>query len=118
MAFGYMLGQVANQTGSQTITTETTFTNNVTHIFGFRRVGQMISTRVDGVDDKPVTTDAGTGFGADIDCSNTQPARIGANVNGQQVFTGDINELVLVTGTMKASDLTGLEAWFKQKYKL
>jgi hypothetical protein len=115
---GAMLGEVASQNGSWTWTSESTFNNNVTHIYGFRRVGQMIATRVDGVDDVPLTTDGGVDAGADLNCSNASPVHIGANVNGGQVFTGDINEIVLVTGTMKASDLTGLEAWFKQKYKL
>ncbi len=98
-------------------TTTTGLNNNAPHVFGFRRVGAQISTRLDGTVDGIETSDA-----AAVDLSAlTTPARIGAGGDGNttyQQLKGDIAELVLINGTTSDTSLASLEQYLKSKYGL
>ena len=98
-------------------TTTSGLNNNAPHIFGFRRVGATITTRLDGVDDGSSTSDA-----AAIDCTATGvPVRIGAGGEGAsagQQLKGDISEVVLLKGTTTSQNLDALEGYLKKRYGL
>ena len=98
-------------------TATTGLNNNAPHVFGFRRVGAQISTRLDGAVDGTETSDA-----AAVDLSAlTTPARIGAGGDGNttyQQLKGDVAELVLVKGTTSDPTLIALEQYLKSKYGL
>jgi hypothetical protein len=98
-------------------TTTSGLNDNTPHVFGFRRAGATVTTRLDGVDDGSSTTDAGN-----TDCTATGvPARIGAGGEGNsagQQLKGDVSEVVLVKGATTAQDLSALEKYLKAKYAL
>ncbi len=100
------------QTGLSVASTTSSLNDNVARQYAVRRSGSTLSLRVNGKTE-------GTTANATSDCSAVgTKAYIGQNGGSQYPLDGDIAELVVIKGSISGTDLTALETYLANKYKL
>lgn len=85
------------------------YNNDAAHVFAIQRVGTALTVRVDGAatgTQNIASTDLGKNGGRLGGCENAQAQRL----------EGDIAEVIAVQGTLKGSDLAGIEGYLKSRY--
>lgn len=93
-------------------TTSTMLNDGTPRQFSLARTGTTLSVRLNGM-----ASASTVGAATDVGAMGT-PVSMGANQSGGQALTGDIAEVIAVSGTVSPSDVANVEAYLKAKYSL
>lgn len=95
------------------LTNAMSLNDGTARLVGFQRAGTTLTTRVNGIADGTATVNPPD------DCNAiANAADIGSQGRGVQQMLGDIAEIVVISGTVDATDLQALESYLQTKYAL